>query len=119
MSKTLCFLFVSPSFLKIITILPCKYVCVRVPGPLELGVTDSCELTTGCWKLNPCLLEEQSLLLTTEPPLAPLFFQDRVSLCSSGCPGTHSVDQAILKLKRFAHSASPVLELKVQTTTTF
>jgi hypothetical protein len=23
-----------------------------------------------------------------------LFFQDRVSLCSPGCPGTHSVDQA-------------------------
>jgi hypothetical protein len=28
------------------------------------------------------------------------FFQDRVSLCSPGCPGTHSVDQAGLKLKR-------------------
>jgi hypothetical protein len=27
-----------------------------------------------------------------------LFFQDRVSLCSPGCPGTHSVDQAGLKL---------------------
>jgi hypothetical protein len=25
------------------------------------------------------------------------FFQDRVSLCSPGCPGTHSVDQAGLK----------------------
>jgi hypothetical protein len=27
-------------------------------------------------------------------------FQDRVSLCSLGCPGTHSVDQAGLELKR-------------------
>jgi hypothetical protein len=26
------------------------------------------------------------------------FFQDRVSLCSPGCPGTHSVDQAGLEL---------------------
>jgi hypothetical protein len=26
------------------------------------------------------------------------FFPDRVSLCSPGCPGTHSVDQAGLKL---------------------
>jgi hypothetical protein len=26
-----------------------------------------------------------------------LFFQDRVSLCSPGCPGTHSVDQAGLE----------------------
>jgi hypothetical protein len=28
-----------------------------------------------------------------------LFFRDRVSLCSPGCPGTHSVDQAGLKLR--------------------
>jgi hypothetical protein len=27
------------------------------------------------------------------------FFRDRVSLCSSGCPGTHSVDQAGLELR--------------------
>jgi hypothetical protein len=26
-------------------------------------------------------------------------FRDRISLCSPGCPGTHSVDQAGLKLK--------------------
>jgi hypothetical protein len=28
-----------------------------------------------------------------------LVFRDRVSLCSPGCPGTHSVDQAGLKLR--------------------
>ena len=28
-----------------------------------------------------------------------LVFQDRVSLCSPGCPGTHFVDQAGLKLR--------------------
>jgi hypothetical protein len=28
-----------------------------------------------------------------------LFFRDRVSLCSPGCPGTHSVDQAGLELR--------------------
>jgi hypothetical protein len=27
------------------------------------------------------------------------FFQDRVSLCSPGCPETHSVDQVGLKLR--------------------
>jgi hypothetical protein len=27
-------------------------------------------------------------------------FQVRVSLCSSGCPGAHSVDQGVLELKR-------------------
>jgi hypothetical protein len=37
------------------------------------------------------------------------FFQDRVSLYSPGCPGTHSVDQAA--------SAFQVLELRACTTT--
>jgi hypothetical protein len=42
-----------------------------------------------------------------------LVFRDRVSLCSSGCPGTHSVDQAGLKLRNLPASASQVLGLKV------
>jgi hypothetical protein len=33
-------------------------------------------------------------------------FLDRVSLCSPGCPGTHSVDQAGLKLRNLPASAS-------------
>jgi hypothetical protein len=40
-------------------------------------------------------------------------FRDRVSLCSSGCPGTHSVDQAGLELRNLPASASQVLGLKV------
>jgi hypothetical protein len=44
-------------------------------------------------------------------------FQDRVSLCSPGCPGTHSVDQAGLKLRNPSASASQVLGLKACTTT--
>jgi hypothetical protein len=32
--------------------------------------------------------------------------RDRVSLCSSGCPGTHSVDQAGLELRNPPASAS-------------
>ena len=39
-------------------------------------------------------------------------FQDRVSLCSSGCPGTHSVDQAGLQLRNPPASASEVLGVK-------
>jgi hypothetical protein len=39
-------------------------------------------------------------------------FRDRVSLCSPGCPGTHSVDQAGLELRNPPASASQVLELK-------
>jgi hypothetical protein len=46
-----------------------------------------------------------------------LVFQDRVSLYSSGCPGTHSVDQTGLELRNPPASASQVLGLKVCTTT--
>jgi hypothetical protein len=46
-----------------------------------------------------------------------LVFQDRVSLCSPGCPGTHSVDQAGLQLRNPPASASQVLGLKACTTT--
>jgi hypothetical protein len=46
-----------------------------------------------------------------------LAFQDRVSLCSSDCPGTHSVDQAGLKLRNPPASASQVLGLKACATT--
>jgi hypothetical protein len=41
-----------------------------------------------------------------------LFFRDRVSLCSSGCPGTHSVDQAGLELRNLPSSASQVLGVR-------
>jgi hypothetical protein len=40
-------------------------------------------------------------------------FQDRVSLYSPGCPGTHFVDQAGLELRNLPASASWVLGLKV------
>jgi hypothetical protein len=58
-------------------------------------------------------------------PLSPflslslLFFSwDRVSLCSPGCPGTHSVDQAGLEPRNLPASASHVLRLKVCANTT-
>ena len=41
-----------------------------------------------------------------------LVFRDRVSLCSLGCPGTQSVDQAGLELRNPPASASRVLGLK-------
>jgi hypothetical protein len=46
-----------------------------------------------------------------------LFFQDRVSLYSPSCPGTHFVDQACLKLRNLPASASRVLRLKACATT--
>ena len=45
-----------------------------------------------------------------------LVFQDRISLCSPGCPGTHFVDQAALELRNPPASASQVLGLKAWTT---
>jgi hypothetical protein len=44
-------------------------------------------------------------------------FSDRVSLCSPVCPGSHSADQANLKLRDPPASASRVLGLKACTTT--
>jgi hypothetical protein len=44
-------------------------------------------------------------------------FSDRVSLRSPGCPGTHSVDQAGLKLTNLPASASLVPGLKACATT--
>jgi hypothetical protein len=44
-------------------------------------------------------------------------FRDRVSLYSPGCPGTHFVDQAGLKLRNPPASASQVLGLKACATT--
>jgi hypothetical protein len=44
-------------------------------------------------------------------------FPDRISLCSTGCPGTHSVDQAGLELRNPPASASQVLRLKACATT--
>jgi hypothetical protein len=45
-------------------------------------------------------------------------FQDRVSLCSPGCPGTHFADQAGLQLRNLPASTSQVLGLKAYATTT-
>ena len=41
-----------------------------------------------------------------------VFFWDRVSLYSPGCPETHFVDQSCLKLRNLPASASRVLGLK-------
>ena len=40
------------------------------------------------------------------------FFQDRVSLYSSSCPGTHFVDQVGLELRNLPTSDSLVLGVK-------
>ena len=39
---------------------------------VSISIIDGCELPCGCWDLNPGLLEEQPVLLTSEPTLQPL-----------------------------------------------
>jgi hypothetical protein len=39
-----------------------------IPGT---GVTDGYEPSCGCWEPNPCSLEEQPMLLTSEQSLQP------------------------------------------------
>jgi hypothetical protein len=51
----------------------------------------------------------QATLLPINRGFFFLVFRDRVSLCSPGCPGTHSVDQAGLELRNLPASASQVL----------
>lgn len=48
----------------------CLYVCVRLPDPLELEshTVVSCP---GLWELAQDPLEEQPMLLTSEPSLQP------------------------------------------------
>jgi hypothetical protein len=40
------------------------------------------------------------------------FFRGRVSVCSPGCPGKNSVDQAGIELRNFPDSTSQMLGLK-------
>jgi hypothetical protein len=70
---------------------------------------------------NSCLPDGSNSLVKITPILMEslffvvLVFRDRVSLCSPGCPGTHSVDQAGLELRN--PPASQGLGLKACATT--
>lgn len=44
------------------------YVCIESPGA---GVVDDWELPCGCWEVNLGPLQEEYVLLDTEPPLQP------------------------------------------------
>jgi hypothetical protein len=90
------------------------------PGHLEEPLNKPVPLITepSQQPQNPCF--RNSFLLVFVAVLVLVFlgfvfvfvFRDRVSLYSSGCPGTHSVDQAVLELRNLPASASQVLGLK-------
>ena len=61
-------------FIYLCTVVLCLSVCLYEDvGSPGTGVADSCELPCGCWVLNPSPLQEQPVLLTTEPSHQPLF----------------------------------------------
>ena len=70
------------------------YWCfVRSPGA---RVTDSYELPCGCWELNLGPLEEQPVLLTTEPFLQPTF---NLRSQESEAGGSSTPDQPMYKTR--------------------
>jgi hypothetical protein len=82
-------------------------------APAPLGVKPEVELST-CVRHRQFLLVFRGFLLLF---FWVFFFLDRVSLCSSSCAETHSVDHAGHKLRNPPASAYQVLGLKVCTTT--
>ena len=59
-------------------------------------ITDGCEPSCGCWELNSGPLEEQSVLLTTEPSLQPpayLFLRQDTVYIKNKCWGAGDMAQ--------------------------
>jgi hypothetical protein len=89
----------------ILTILWVSCLYHEASGPLDKRILHD----LFCFVLFFCLFGFVCLFVC--------FFRDRVSLCSPGCPGTHSVNQAGLELRNLPASAFQVLGLKASTTT--
>jgi hypothetical protein len=83
---------------------------------LELKQVRKQELMKRPWRGAAYWLASPGLL-SFLPFFSFFDFRDMVSLYIPGCPGTHSVDQAGLKLKNLPASASRGLGLKACTTT--
>jgi hypothetical protein len=97
----------------------CMCRCLKARGGYQILWSWSDKLSAtkcGCWELNLGHLNDQQVFFFLFC-FVVLFFWDRVSLYSPGCPGTHFVDQAGLELRNPPASASPVLGLKACATT--
>jgi hypothetical protein len=94
----------------------CSLSCVIFKKILRLSSQYSVYLHRVCRQCS------SGLRLLTKGHLFCLFvclffvFRDRISLCSPGCPETHSVDQACLELRNPPASISQVLGSKACTT---
>jgi hypothetical protein len=63
------------------------------------SITDGCEPPCGFWELNSGSLEEQPLILITEPSLQPLFLNIK-------CPLKHLLQQNIISCVYFSKTSS-------------
>ena len=80
-----------------------KFRVAYLSSAEEEGSLFSYTLLIDCYISQVCSVVELCLFL---------FFPDRVSLCSSGCPRTHSVDQAGLEFRNPPASASQGVGVK-------
>jgi hypothetical protein len=95
--------------MEIRSLLPIYFSCWLTSGEmLKLGPGAPC-IRGRSWTTE--LTPLPSLNLRQESFFFFFFFWDRVSLCSPGCPGTHSVAQAGLELRNPPASASRFTEL--------
>ena len=62
-------------------------------------ITDGCEPPCGCWDLNSETSEEQSVLLTTEPPLQPQCLISNV--CVERIHSLSAVNSIVISCERF------------------
>jgi hypothetical protein len=98
------------------TYLSCSVKRIRLLS--FLGSKWASVLRISMWRLASEAAWRREKLRDLEEELFFFFLLwDRVSLYSPGCPGTHSVDQASLKLRNPPASASQVLGLKACATT--
>ena len=88
------------------------YKLTSIVDPLWIWLTNTSLLNHNLFFLvypNNCSLSTSQYKALSFLFVCFCFFQDRVSLCSSGCPATHSVDQAGLHLRNPPASASQKL----------
>ena len=114
--------FVEGRFVLVIVSFALQKLCSFMRSHLVILVLSTKPLVfcSGKFPLSPCV-QDLSPLSPLKTSVCLLFcfvlvwflvFRERVSLCSLDCPGTHSVDQAGLKLRNLPASASQVLGLK-------
>lgn len=66
-------------------------------------ITDGCELTHGCWKLNSSPLEDQPGILTVKPSLQPLSLTSKCFYLSNHKPHHYQMSASNIYVKTQAY----------------